>query len=112
MSTPEERLSLAKKLKEIKDNILASNDKEQIMYYTKQVLQLAYPVQPNPRIINGKDYSIEGKARIISLLESELSYCEINNSADLETVHFQISASIAMLSLHYISGGISELNKL
>jgi hypothetical protein len=108
-----EQITLVKKLSDLKNKIVKSQDKEAITLYIQEVIKISTPVQPyvDERLANSR-YKQESKIRAISLLEGDIDCVKSNSYPDWETVHFQVASSIAMLALNFVEGGVSRLNEL
>lgn len=108
IETPEQ-IELVKRLYRLQTEILKSKDRNEIAGFAREALRAALPV---PACINelmkNREYKIQSKASHLSLLNGEIENVILSDWADLETVHFQTSATIAMLMLDFVDGGISR----
>jgi hypothetical protein len=104
-----EQIELVRQLYRLQTEILKSQDRNEIATFAQEALQLAMPVPAciNERMKN-RDYKIQSKESHLKLLFGEIENVILSDWADLETVHFQTSATIAMLMLDFVNGGISR----
>jgi hypothetical protein len=97
-----EQVEAVKKITSIKNQILRSNNWDEIVELGNQAINIAIPIPANNDLSPDTLYGTRSKLRQITNLEKELNWVKVRSYPDLETVHFQIAASLLMLSLSFV----------
>ncbi|MCK9402873.1 MAG: hypothetical protein M0Q26_05705 [Chitinophagaceae bacterium] len=98
----------------LKNKILNSTDKSEIISYLLQVIHLAIEVSPkiSGPLANYKNYYQESRQRAINMLRLDLKAIEDGSYYNFELIHFQTACSILMLLLTMVDGGVSEIDSI
>lgn len=101
------------KIHNLKNKILKSNDKSEIISYLNEVIGLAIltPSKVIGPFVNTGYYQ-ESKRRAISMLQQDLRLIEDGSYYDFELIHFQSASSILMFLLTIVDGGVSEIDRI
>ncbi|MFT3908349.1 MAG: hypothetical protein QM737_02900 [Ferruginibacter sp.] len=111
MITPEQ-VAAVKGITAIKNQILKSDNWDEIVELGYKALNIAAPVPANNDVCPDTRYKDRSKIRQIDFMQKELQWVKERSYPDLETVHFQISASLLMLSMAFVRGGISDIHEV
>ncbi len=108
IETPQQ-IALVRRLHQLQTFVLTTDDRKAIEGFAREAVSLAVPVPPciNDRLKN-RQYRNQSKDAHLKLLLGEIENVINEDYLDLETVHFQISATIGMLMLDFVDGGVSR----
>jgi len=103
------QIGLIKELRGIQKSVLASSDREEVKQDISIALAVASLVPPSidDRLRNA-EYKYASKERALRLLQGDMKCVESGSYHDWETIHFQVSSSLAMLMMVFCNGGISR----
>ncbi len=104
---------VALKVNELKDKILQSENKLEVIDYLKEIIEIALltPIKVVGPLTNTGYYK-ESRKRAIDLLKMDLSAIENGGYYDLETIHFQTAGSILLLLFTILDSNVSKISKI